>query len=33
MTRRDYVLIADAMARTNPNFDRDRFVAACGVRK
>ena len=23
--------MADALASTNPSFDRDRFIAACGV--
>ena len=24
-------VLADALSRTNPNFDRERFLAACGV--
>jgi len=31
MTRKDYVLIADALATDNPRFDRERFLVACGV--
>lgn len=31
--RKDVVaaIFADRLAATNPNFDRDRFLAACGV--
>lgn len=33
MTRKDYVMLADALGKENARFDRERFLRAAGVRQ